>query len=197
MVKAQERVYNYFGEIPSHIFPEHFLEYIISSEILRDSLPPSEHIDYMSAVIWYLKAIDSIVEEFIAVPYRAYVSHASITEKFYHEHIERSLASCAFHQYSISLGRLSEYISLLHQWETSWELFSLFWEFLQCNPSLKKSLLGDDLLIKLDCLSKLDLQTKRHKWFLNQEEFKVMRNACVGNFTESDSITKILLESQL
>lgn len=193
--EIKDTIHSFFENFPivfdkdTNIFDE-----LLSSEILYHHLESDPSIDGTGVIIGYTKVLEYIIDKNITLPYREFAKQNSQDYLKSRKTLEKKVYQTVYKWYILSIGRLYEVLEAIKINSQNSFFVELFKKFLENNPHIKKILLDEIFLEKIQSLIEKDMfWWKRHSGEVTLEDCREVREKCMGNFSQVDCIIIHLL----
>jgi len=193
----QNKIEGFFSDIVLINFPTSVIQNIITSEInYHHMIEDGENIWGMSVIIWYNKALDTLIEKNITKAFRKFAKKAWHNNPSKNTPLEKSIYRVVHDWHTMSIGR---FYHLLKTIQTDGQLdeYSLcFKQYLDKYTQIQDVLLSKNFLDKMEKLIKTEvLWKKRHTWNVSSSETKKVRELLIWNFKDESCIIYSLIET--
>jgi len=174
-------------------FSETSLKEILWSELLYDLQSDHPDIDGSTIILWYQKVFDTLVEKYITKALRRYIKQYWELPSPQNFPLEKFLFQVCNKGFILSSGRLYELLKSYNTKSEGLYYTHSFYDFLEKNIYIKKSLLESDFLLHLQWLSqKKILWEKRHLGIVSREDTEFARQKYIWALKEKNSLLSIL-----
>lgn len=174
-------------------FSETNLKELLWSELLYDLQSDHPDIDGSTIILWYQKVFDSLVEKYITKAFRKYINSNWRVLKPLNSPLEKALFQICDKGFILSSGRLYELLKSYNTKSKGLYYMYSFYDFLEKNIYIKKSLLESDFLLHLQWLSqKKILWEKRHLGIVSKVDTEFARQKYIWALKEKNSLLSIL-----
>ncbi len=190
------RISNFFGDLMLLNAPKWTIELITWAEINYYNMLKNPAIDWFAVVSNYHKVLDLFIESIITNNFRKFAKKKWCTILRVNDPLEKSLNLIINSKYILSVWRLYALIKLIKEWNTLYDFWKCFRDYLDKYEDLKKVLLDDDFIKQFTTLNKSEvLSTKRHSWTITKKETTLARKILIWDFKNKNCMIYKLLES--
>ncbi len=195
--KINKKINNFFWDIILLNIPKTVINNIISAEISYYNLKENKNWDWLSVIISYHKALDTIIESFITKWFRKFAKKDKNLYLKENDLLEKSLRNVINSWYILSIWRLFHILKLIKTWEKLLDYQKCFNDYLNKYKYLKDILIEDNFYNNLEIIINSEvLWSKRHTWNISFEETKKARNILIWKLENKNCIIYKLIESQ-
>ncbi len=174
------RVIDRFGDILEQA-PLYTLERLIDAEIYWQTLQQYPQMDALPIALAYQKILDAWIEERLVAPWREKMKDSRF--QIQDATLDRDTANILTKKYTLSIGRLFQIISLIHDWETCSPIVQSLISYWQREiPNTWDILASDDFFVSFSELISLEVfSTKRHEKKVSYSDAKILRTILYWN----------------
>jgi len=195
--KINKKIDNFFWDIMLVNMNKSVINNIISGEILYYNLKENKNTDWLSVIISYHKALDTIIESFITKGFRKFARKDKSLHLNKNDPLEKSLDLVVNKWYILSIWRLFHIMKLIKNNEDLLDYQKCFKNYLEKYKYLKDSLLKDGFYRNIEKLMTSEvLWRKRHEWNISFEETKKARSIIIWKLENKNCIIYDLIRSQ-
>jgi len=190
-----KRIADFFGEMLIMNTPGWVIDNIISAELNYYNFKINPIFDGFSVISSYHKALDTLIEEFIAKWFRSFVIRKWKPLSVKNDALEKSLHSIVEKWYTLSIWRLYHLISIIKNRKNRWEYVELFFGYLEEYTYLADVILNDTVFKNFSHLIESQvLGEKRHIWKIDFSQTRDARQLLIWDFTDKNCLIYSLLE---
>ena len=199
-----KKIQEFFGEIMLVNIPAKIIKNIVSAEITYYNFRQHTDRDWFAVISSYHKALDIIIEEYIAKPFRLYINKKRLPRELENDPINKALHKVIHSNYSLSIGRLFHILqqykqndkALKSKEKTYLPLYvHLFFKFIHSNSALKKLFLEEDFSTMFqEIIASEVLGSKRHSWSISFVETRESRRLLIWDFKNKNCLMYKLIE---
>jgi len=195
--KIKKNIELFFWDTILLNMPLSVVENIISAEILYYNLKQVSGTDWLSVIISYHKALDTIIESAITKWFRRFAKKYDNLYRKENDLLEKHIEIVVNKWYILGTWRLFHIIKLIKTWGKLFDYWKCFNEYLNKNNSLKTILLDNDFYKNFEEIINSEvLWQKRHEWIISFEETRKARNRLIWNLENKKCLIYDLIRSQ-
>jgi hypothetical protein len=167
-----------FGDILPNS-PEYTLERLIDAEIYWQTLQQYPQMDALPIALAYQKILDAWIEERLVALWREKMKDARF--QIQDATLDRDIANIITKKYTLSIGRLFQIISFIHDGEALSPIIQSLTSYWQREiPHTLDILRSDDFFTSFSELISLEIfSSKRHEKKVSYSDAKVMREIVI------------------
>ncbi len=185
----EKKVKNFFWDFILMNLNPKIISNIVIWEISYYNLKQNPHLDWLSVISSYHKALDLIIESIITKPFRKFAKKNNFIFLRKNDPLEKSLNLVINKWYLLSIGRLYHLLNNIKNNKNLFDFTIAFKKFLEKYKDLEIILLDDNFLkIFKEIIETEILWKKRHSWKITFLETKKARKLIIWDLKDKNCL---------
>lgn len=192
----EQKVILFLSKHTAQPIPEWCLQHILSAEMVYSALKNMDPFDGTAISILYQKALDICIETYITQGLRQFVLHRYTSTSPINHPLEKSLYQVIHQWYSLSTGRLYDWLTRIKNKDFSGLYSQYFSEYLSANPDLHRTLLSDQWYGNYEKIIQKEMfSSKRHTDQICLSDIDLLRKILVWDIEDENCLVYKLIQT--